>query len=230
MPRAREIGTAILGNPLFLGMSHQARLAYLALMVYSDDGGVHEALMPVLAGFAAPLKEGQTVKAIEAELIGNCWITKYEVAGTWYWRVLAWKKPDQPTYLFPLESGQIPETPPRRRVKAVRKVAPRKTDAPELHEDDVKLVDHMLKRITSLNPDFKIPEGPARAKWADEFRKMRDIDKRDREQIARLINWVYKDDFWKSNILSPAKLRKQYDRLIIKAMPTEESSNLAGAR
>jgi hypothetical protein len=63
------------------------------------------------------------------------------------------------------------------------------------------------------NPSVKEPNLD---KWADEFRKIREIDKRTDEQIKYLINWTQSDSFWSTNILSPSKLRKQWDQLVLK--------------
>ncbi|WP_163258461.1 hypothetical protein [Bacillus paranthracis] len=63
------------------------------------------------------------------------------------------------------------------------------------------------------NPSAKEPNFD---KWANDFRLMREKDNRTDEQIKYLINWTQKDDFWSTNILSPAKLRKQFDALIVK--------------
>ncbi|PFP32577.1 hypothetical protein COJ93_26420 [Bacillus anthracis] len=63
------------------------------------------------------------------------------------------------------------------------------------------------------NPSAKEPN---LEKWANDFRLMREKDNRTDEQIKYLINWTQKDDFWSTNILSPAKLRKQFDTLIVK--------------
>lgn len=64
------------------------------------------------------------------------------------------------------------------------------------------------------NPDAKKPNFD---KWADEFRLIRERDNRTDEQIKYLIRWTQHDAFWKSNILSPSKLRKQWDQLALKA-------------
>jgi len=42
------------------------------------------------------------------------------------------------------------------------------------------------------------------------------IDKRTPENIESVIRWCQADSFWKTNILSPEKLRKQYDQLYMK--------------
>lgn len=71
----------------------------------------------------------------------------------------------------------------------------------------------LFNRIRENNPDFKEPN---LQKWADDIRLMMERDKRTEQQIAYLIDWCQQDSFWKANILSPAKLRKQFDHLVIK--------------
>lgn len=71
----------------------------------------------------------------------------------------------------------------------------------------------LFKNIRKNNPAFKEPN---LQKWSDDFRLMMERDNRTEEQITYLINWCQQDSFWKSNILSPSKLRKQFDLLIIK--------------
>lgn len=70
-----------------------------------------------------------------------------------------------------------------------------------------------VNRIKENSPFFKEPN---LQKWADDIRLMLERDKRTEEQVAYLIDWCQQDSFWKSNILSPAKLRKQFDQLVIK--------------
>jgi Txe/YoeB family toxin of Txe-Axe toxin-antitoxin module len=71
----------------------------------------------------------------------------------------------------------------------------------------------LLKNIRKNNAQFKEPN---LEKWSDDFRLMMERDNRTKEQIAYLIDWCQKDSFWKSIILSPAKLRKQFDQLVLK--------------
>ena len=47
--------------------------------------------------------------------------------------------------------------------------------------------------------------------------QMIERDKRTPQQINNMIDWCQADDFWKQNILSTAKLRKQYDTMRPKA-------------
>lgn len=78
--------------------------------------------------------------------------------------------------------------------------------------DEMKLVDFFISEIRKNDAHFKDPNKQA---WCDEFRKIIELDKRDKREIAELIRWVQKNDFWKANILSPRKLRDKYSTLVI---------------
>ncbi len=51
--------------------------------------------------------------------------------------------------------------------------------------------------------------------WADDIRKLVEIDGRDIATVEAVIDWCQDDDFWKANILSGAKLRKQFTTLLL---------------
>ncbi|CAF1900914.1 Replication protein O [Bacillus subtilis] len=78
---------------------------------------------------------------------------------------------------------------------------------------DMENAEYLFKEIKNNNPDAKKPN---LEKWANEFRLIRERDKRTDEQIKYLIKWTQQDDFWKANILSPSSLRKHYDKLVVK--------------
>lgn len=63
------------------------------------------------------------------------------------------------------------------------------------------------------NPKCKEPNFQ---KWACNIDSMIRIDKRDVVDIRKIINFSQHDNFWKSNILSTAKLREKFDQLILK--------------
>ena len=71
----------------------------------------------------------------------------------------------------------------------------------------------LLKLILERKPDFKKPDLQG---WAVHIDKMIRIDKRTPEKIEPVIKWCQQDDFWQNNILSTAKLRKQFDQLEMK--------------
>ncbi|HEY0090543.1 MAG TPA: hypothetical protein VGB37_16955 [Candidatus Lokiarchaeia archaeon] len=78
---------------------------------------------------------------------------------------------------------------------------------------EFQLSKKLLDLILINNPNFKKPD---LQKWAIEIDKTIRIDKRNPEEIKNIIEWSQDDSFWRSNILSTAKLRKQFDHLLIK--------------
>ncbi|MCY8083251.1 Replication protein O [Bacillus inaquosorum] len=83
---------------------------------------------------------------------------------------------------------------------------------------DMENAEYLFKEIKNNNPDAKKPN---LEKWANEFRLIRERDKRTDDQIKYLIKWTQQDDFWKANILSPSSLRKHYDKLVVKIKSTK---------
>lgn len=72
----------------------------------------------------------------------------------------------------------------------------------------------LFENIRRNNPNHKEPNFQ---KWADEFRKIKELDNRSEQDIYRLIDWCQQHHFWKGNILSPTSLRKHFDRLLIQS-------------
>jgi hypothetical protein len=53
--------------------------------------------------------------------------------------------------------------------------------------------------------------------WLTDMDRLHRIDGRTWEEIAGAIHWSQCDDFWRANILSPAALRKSFDRMRLQA-------------
>lgn len=51
--------------------------------------------------------------------------------------------------------------------------------------------------------------------WADDFRKIIEIDGRTENELGEVVKWLVQDQFWRKNILCPDKLRKQYVNLVV---------------
>lgn len=79
--------------------------------------------------------------------------------------------------------------------------------------DEMKLVEFFVLEIRKNDESFKGPSN--KQTWCDDFRKIIEIDKRDKREISELIRWVQQNDFWKANVLSPKKLREKYTTLVI---------------
>lgn len=78
--------------------------------------------------------------------------------------------------------------------------------------DDAKLAHWMFDKLKALNPKHQPPNFTS---WCETIRLMMHRDGRSRQEIAGLFDWANKHRFWHKNILSPRKLRDQWDRLTI---------------
>lgn len=76
--------------------------------------------------------------------------------------------------------------------------------------EDQRLAEFMLGLIRDRLPKFKEPH---QADWCRDIRLMRERDDRTRHDIAGLFRWAQEHEFWRRNVLSPGKLRTQWDRL-----------------
>lgn len=79
-------------------------------------------------------------------------------------------------------------------------------------EQDRMIALSIWNGVEALNPDAKLPNLD---KWEATIRLMRTRDKRSHQEIEDLFTWANRHDFWHQNILSPSKLRKQWDTLVI---------------
>lgn len=68
------------------------------------------------------------------------------------------------------------------------------------------LAEELFKQIC-LNQEISKPNLNT---WADDIRKMIEIDKRTESQVRKMIEWSQKHPFWHTNILSARKLREKY--------------------
>jgi len=75
---------------------------------------------------------------------------------------------------------------------------------------ELLIVDALLIKIKELNSNFKNPD---KQKWADEIRKMIEIDNRTEEDIISVLKYATSNSFWQSIILSTKKFREKYDML-----------------
>jgi hypothetical protein len=85
--------------------------------------------------------------------------------------------------------------------------------------DHMKFAEGMYKGILRVAEKTKKPDF---VKWADVIRLMEETDKLSLSEMADVFRWANKDEFWKTNILSPAKFRKQFS--VLQAKMKDEKS------
>lgn len=93
---------------------------------------------------------------------------------------------------------------------------PAKPEKPKKHKyqpEHMQFAEQMYQRLLQRNPNHKKPNLEA---WANTIRLTVESDNRLITDLWAVFDWANRDDFWSSNILSPDKLRKQFDALIHK--------------
>jgi hypothetical protein len=79
--------------------------------------------------------------------------------------------------------------------------------------DEITQLSNLLADLIEAN-GIKRPD--VTDKWHQEIERLNRLDGYSYEQIEQTIRWVQQDSFWRSNVLSPAKLRKQFGALQLK--------------
>ncbi|UZW13227.1 hypothetical protein OSC52_15425 [Clostridium pasteurianum] len=90
---------------------------------------------------------------------------------------------------------------------------------------EFKLSEYLFKLIKKNNPDAKKPNFVT---WGKHMDYLLRLDKRNPEQVKQVITFCQNDDFWYKNILSPDKLRKHYDKLLLKMNDPRKQSKKDG--
>lgn len=102
----------------------------------------------------------------------------------------------------------------------VKKNPPTKTY--KFSPEDLVLAKDIHAKLVADNPRFSA--GKNCNAWANEIRMFREIDNFSRREIFELFLFANAHSFWKKNILSPAKLRKNKNTLIIEMKSKDSGS------
>jgi len=73
-----------------------------------------------------------------------------------------------------------------------------------------------IKNLEDVGIENGSPKN-AKGTWIDDIRLMVDVDKITNDQFRTVFEFLKNDEFWKQNILCTNKLRKQFEKLLIKA-------------
>lgn len=97
---------------------------------------------------------------------------------------------------------------------------PKKVRSKPFSPEAVRLSGVLADMILKNNPgNTKLNNGKREstvARWAADIDKLISIDGKTAGEIERVIRWCQQDPFWRTNILSGAKLREKFDQLVVK--------------
>ena len=93
------------------------------------------------------------------------------------------------------------------------------------YENVLALTRYLINLILRNNPKAKTPNTDKQLNdWCTHIDRLIRIDGYTELEIKNVITFCQNDIFWKSNILSTAKLRKQFDKLYLKAKNHKQTS------
>lgn len=100
-----------------------------------------------------------------------------------------------------------------------------KKNRPKIAPSDIDYENaHLLFELMKVN--FALTKKPNFEKWANVFRLLRADYGNDQDDFVKyVIRWSQQDDFWKKNIRSAEKFRKQYETLYLGAKGEVERQN-----
>jgi len=80
----------------------------------------------------------------------------------------------------------------------------------------LKRAEDLHRAILTSKPDHRLAAGlpdADRTRWATDIDKLNRLDTRSWERIDAVIAYLPRDEFWRDNVQSGTKLRRQFDRL-----------------
>lgn len=210
-----------------------ARLLYTWLMPNVDINGCFSGDPRVINGqvFTRLKKTEKTIETYLEDLVSVGLVVWYEANGDLFLQIPDFV--DRQPSLNPdkeAESAIPPPTPEQlqgnsrltpRKVKQSKVKSKQSKDNYSPNSNEFALSDLLLKLILGRKPDFKKPNLQM---WAAHIDKMIRLDNRKPARIREIIQWCQVDDFWQNNILSTAKLRKQFDKLELRAQSERKAT------
>jgi len=221
-----------------LAATHGPHVSMLVLMVANIQVQTRRQglLVPIFTAQLMPLigvRQEDTLRSIRQKAIDAGWLT-YQSGGTRAAGKYAAHIPqDYPgeigsmAYVVPREMpSEIPpgfrpsplpspdNTSPKGAevITSSEKITRKARQPPSYTTEDAELAKWMWGLIHTMQPTRKPPNLD---QWANDFRLMRESDKRETAEIRQVFEWVNAHDFWRKNILSPDKLRSKWDDLTL---------------
>lgn len=243
-PRIRSIKPELWQDEKIVALSRDARLLLLGLMTMADDEGRFRARRSTIYGHVFP-GDDEALDLIDGwvgEIKEQTLVLFYVTDGTPYGAFRHWRKHQKINKPSPSDLPPPPDPKVVRdnRVKrtgaisdhsrnghvelpessgSVHSSARRRALRSDPDPDQVvvieQLCDRLAERIRANDP--KANPKPDTERWQNDLRLLINDRGGDVAEVERIIDWCQADSFWRSNILSPKKLRDQFTALKLRA-------------
>lgn len=223
MPRIRTVKPEFFSNEELAKCSPHARLLAIALLQLADSEGRMRWIPSQVMAHAFPW-ETLDLSLMVHELCSVKYLVIYEANGREYACIPAFNAHQRITgkeatckSKFPpmnqLDMEGKPECFTGKQLGAQEQgnKGTREQDSPKnkFSEKDYECAEFIAKGVIDAAPSAK----PNLKKWAEVIRLMRERDSKAHPEICAMFTWANNDSFWRANILSPDKLRKQWATL-----------------
>ncbi|AOH53330.1 hypothetical protein ABE28_003120 [Peribacillus muralis] len=107
---------------------------------------------------------------------------------------------------------------------------PKKVAKKRVYEEDntyYKIAVYFHNHVKIVAKEAGIEHLIARANlqtWADDFRKLVELEEIEKHHAKEVMDWVVTDEFWRTNILSASTFRKQFAKLAVKMASQKKPS------
>jgi len=239
MARKRYIKPGFFDDEDMAECSPLARLLFIGLWCYADKNGILEDRQKYLSVKIFPYGNDIEITILFNELLDHPkqFLFSYEVEGKNYFKIKNFAKHQNP---HPKEKPEFPEpaikknyqqlkknaSKPLTLTKTLTRTRTKKTYSPDsekqepgrskmvknnFHPEDVQFVETMRRDISKYDSNRKFT-GTLES-WAEDIRKLREIDNRTLEEIRGLWVLIQEDPFWHKQILSAFKFRQKFSDL-----------------
>ena len=239
-PRIRTIKPEFFDDDRINSLGVGSRYVAVGLISAADDRG-RMRRVAALRTHVFPrgdVSERQFDKALD-EIVTTGFVWQYEAAGqTYLWMPRFWKHqrinrpsesdlpphPDDPDGALPITQALSQFTERSRNHSrndhgglTTSRVGARSVPFLDVEVVEVvqRLCDRLAARMRANDP--KADPKPESGRWQTDMRLLLDDREWDVSEVERIIDWCQADPFWRSNILSPGKLRRQFTQLVLRA-------------
>lgn len=231
-PRIRTLKPEMWEDEKIVALSRDARLLLIGLITMADDEGRFRARRSGIVGHClqgdddAPRRVDGWIKEIQAQGI----VVFYVVDQTPYGAFRHWRRHQKinrpsPSDLPPPPDHDVVRENGRNDHGAVTESSVSEqggltTSRVGARSDpDPVLILGACERLAGhiVRNDAKADPKPASERWLTDMRLLVEDRGGDIFEVERVIDWCQTDPFWRSNVLSPGKLRKQFTQLVLKA-------------
>lgn len=226
-PRIRTLKPEIWADERIGDLSHGARLLFLGLITMADDEGRFRAPTNAILGHIFPHdpEAQRRLRGWVGEVKDSGLVLFYVVDEKPYGAFRHWKRHQKINRAVP---SRLPDPPDHDIVSdnsvkdhesfmdgSLSHAQARVPDPDPSSEVVVRLAVRLAERVRANDP--KADPDPRCVRWLTDMRLLLRDRSGDVAEVERIIDWCQSDPFWRSNILSPAKLRKQFTQLVLKA-------------